>query len=156
MLFNSWNFVFIFLPISVITYYLAKKVNKNLPQLFLVMFSFLFYSYWSSKYLILLMSSIVINYIFGRLIANYHFSRLSSRRNILITALTLNLMCLAYFKYCDFFLSNIRSVVEIEIQIPNIILPLGISFFTFTQIAFLIDAYYGKVKSFNFIHYCQR
>lgn len=98
------------------------------------------------------MSSIIINYIFGRLIANYHFSKLSSRRNILITALTLNLMCLAYFKYYNFFLSNIRSMIEIEI--PNIILPLGISFFTFTQIAFLIDAYHGKVKSFNFIHYC--
>ena len=153
MLFNSWVFIFIFLPIVVSTYYLIHRVNKNLPPLFLLAASLVFYSYWSINYLVLLIGSILLNYGFGSTIAIQLTKRKSLSRTLLVIALLVNLSILGYYKYTDFFLTNTAVLLGTEFSIPNIVLPLGISFFTFTQIAYLIDAYNGKVKSFNFIHY---
>lgn len=77
----------------------------------------------------------------------------SRKKQLLVVAIVANLMLLGYFKYANFFVSSINSVADAHWELAKIILPLGISFFTFTQIAYLVDTYQGKVKEYNFVHY---
>lgn len=153
MLFNSWIFIFAFLPLSVIAYYLSQKLNVKLANMSLLIFSLAFYALWSVHHLFLLALSIIINYLLGQLIVRSCANKRTSL-NVLILALVINLCGLCYYKYTNFFLENIGAASQNPINQLKIILPLGISFYTFTQIGFLVDAYRGKVLSFNFLHYC--
>ncbi|MBX7145985.1 MAG: MBOAT family protein [Alphaproteobacteria bacterium] len=151
MLFNSYIFVFIFLPIVLCIFYKIGPINHRLGIAWLTAASVFFYGWWNPNYLVLLFFSIIINFLFGIKIARTYNQ--SFRKFLFILSIVFNLILLAYYKYTDFIIFNFNNISTTEWALPHIILPLGISFYTFTQIAFLVDTYRGEVKEFNFLHY---
>ena len=127
MLFNSYIFICFFLPISITLFYYFKN-NKNLV---IFLSSLLFYSYWDIRFLHLLLISIFFN---------YYVSKLLHKKYFLFIGIFFNLSILFIFKYFNFFITEISYFFYRDINTLNIILPLGISFFTFQQISFLIDS----------------
>lgn len=116
--------------------------------------SLFFYAWWTPLYLVLLLASILFNYLTGLAISRAHERGRYSRSALILTfGITTNLLLLGYYKYFDFFLSTLNGVAGTDFPLQHIILPLGISFFTFTQIAFLVDAHRGIAKEHNFLHY---
>ncbi|MDD5262355.1 MAG: MBOAT family protein [Methylacidiphilales bacterium] len=150
MLFNSFPFIFCFLPLAVLGFYLLGRFSHQLAGLWLCAASLYFYSQWNSHYVWLLLISITVNYGFGYGIARLGHSR---ARALLIVAIVFNLLLLGYYKYAGFFIHAFDSVLGTGWSLGQIILPLGISFFTFTQITFLVDSYKGKAREYNFVHY---
>jgi len=150
MLFNSYVFIFIFIPITVIIFFgLIKFRLIKAAILALTISSFFFYSYWNVAYLPLLLISMVFNYLVGKAITEVKLQSKQAKMFLLL-GITVNLSLIAYYKYASFFLSSINNILKINLNIPEIILPLGISFFTFTQIAYLVDAYRGETKGTNY------
>ena len=141
MLFNSYIFVFLFFPICLIGYYGLTHFQKTMAAKgFLIAMSFWFYGYFNVSYLLIMICSIGGNYLFHRLLSH------RPRREIMITAVVLNLSVLFWFKYYDFFISTVNSVFGANAELRHILLPLGISFFTFQQISFVVDTYKGEVS----------
>ncbi|MCX7105648.1 MAG: MBOAT family protein [Methylococcales bacterium] len=150
MLFNSHVFIFGFLPIVFFGFYGVARFSHNLAALWLTAASLFFYGWWDVRFVWLLLSSIAFNYRAGYLIGH----RFLNKPKLLLTcAIISNLILLGYFKYANFFIENLNHLTGVVQNTSVFILPLGISFFTFTQIAFLVDTYQGKVKEYNFIHY---
>lgn len=148
MLFNSFEFIFIFLPLTLFIFYFCINKKLNRPAILsLVLMSLLFYSYWNYKYVLLIALSILSNYLTGHLLSK------TGKRNILIAGISFNLILLAYYKYCNFFIDNTNRVFNTNISSLNIILPLAISFFTFTQIAYIVDVYRDRTIKYDFITY---
>lgn len=154
MLFNSPEFIYVFLPITLIGYFWLAKVSHRIAASWLTAASLFFYGWWNPAYVGLLLASIFFNYAMGIVLAREAAkSPEQRRRSPLILAIGANLVLLAYFKYANFFLGSVNTVLETNLSIGQVVLPLGISFFTFTQIAFLVDAWRGIAREFNFIHY---
>ncbi|RFP19490.1 MULTISPECIES: MBOAT family protein [unclassified Duganella] len=148
MLFNSFSFLFLYLPTVVAGYYLLARMRPRWAIGWLALASLFFYGYWDLRYLPLLMTSIVFNYwSAGRMQVALR------RRRWLMFALTANLALLAYFKYANFFMDNVYALAGSPARGWDVVLPIGISFFTFTQIAFLLDCYRGKAGEYRFVHY---
>lgn len=148
MLFNSYIFIFLFFPICLIGYYgLLRLRKKEAAQLFLLAMSFWFYGYFQVNYLLIMVFSIAVNYCFHRLLSK------AASGKLLFLAITVNLGVLFYFKYYDFFISNINAVFGSSFLLRHVLLPLGISFFTFQQIGFLVDTYRGEVKDCGLLSY---
>ena len=144
MLFNSYEFIFVYLPITLLGYYLTAKFIKNgAAKIFLIFASVCFYSYWDINNLPILLASIVVNYAFGRCLTN------NRSKKVLMVGIAFNLLFLGYFKYTNFILENINYLFNAGIAMKNIVLPLGISFFTFTQTAYLVDVYRGETKAYS-------
>lgn len=150
MLFNSYGFIFIFLPITYLAAILLSRFHKNAYILVLTVASCVFYAMWDFKFLFLLLASAVINFGFSKYINE---SNDKNKKNILIFALIFNLTLLGYFKYINFFISEISALLSLQNETLAIILPLGISFYTFTQIAFLVDVYRGNVSEYSLTRY---
>ena len=142
MLFNSQEFILVFIPILVLIFYTAKSRTENIHITILIFFSLAFYSFWEIKDLIIVITSILFNYLIALLIKKYN------NKSIVVLGIILNLSVLFYYKYLILFLTLISVKNE---NISN--LPLGISFFTFTQIVFLMDVYIKKYRDFNFKNY---
>ncbi|MEZ5488320.1 MAG: MBOAT family protein [Steroidobacteraceae bacterium] len=154
MLFTSADFLFIYLPIVLGVYFLgARLAGRGLAAAWLALASFVFYGVWSPRYTLLLAASIAFNYVAGAMIQNATERRPGSGRPILVVAVAANLLTLAYFKYANFFLESIAFATSRPALVLDIILPIGISFFTFTQIAYLVDSHHGKVRERNPVHY---
>ncbi|MDD4802561.1 MAG: MBOAT family protein, partial [Syntrophomonas sp.] len=154
MLFNSYEFIFLFLPICLIVYFLLNRfASGSAAKLWLVLASLFFYSWWNVIYLPLILLSIVVNYAVGTALVKSSDRIRLTPKTILATGITFNLLLLGYFKYMDFFLTNINLVFSNDLPLLHIVLPLGISFFTFTQIAFLVDAYHSEAREYNPINY---
>lgn len=153
MLFNSYEFIFMFLPIMFVVYFylMSKRVVLG-AKIWLVAGSLFFYSYWNITYLPLILVSMFTNYGVGLTLVNQDRVKISSK-TVLTFGIFFNLALLGYFKYTDFFLENFNGIFGSNIPLPHIILPLGISFFTFTQIAFLVDAYKKEAKEYNIFNY---
>lgn len=148
MLFNSHEFILLFMPIVCGVYFLLGQSGRIRPALaWIAAASLAFYSYWDARYLALLLASIVWNYALGKKI------EATRSKNWLFLAVAVNLGLLAYYKYTAFFLSTWNEFSGAALFVPQIVLPLGISFFTFTQIAFLVDAYRGETKGYTFLTY---
>ena len=148
MLFNSYVYILLFLPLVWIVYFLLNKYKLSLlSRSFLVFASIFFYSFWNIKYLPLLLSSLLVNYSIGNSF-KYH-----KKKVILIIGIIFNVLLLGYFKYMDFFINNINNIFHFNIPLLHIALPLAISFFTFQQIAYLVDSYRGETKEYNFLNY---
>lgn len=155
MLFNSFPFIFIFLPIALIGFFRLGAVNARWGAGWLALVSLFFYGWWNPTYVVLLLISIVFNYNIGRLLTQRRRSDLYvNAKTILFIGVAADLALLSYYKYSNFFLTSVGSMVGWQGPMLDIVLPLGISFYTFTQIAFLVDAYQGKANEQNFIHYC--
>ncbi|MCT7602551.1 MBOAT family O-acyltransferase [Aliarcobacter butzleri] len=153
MLFNSYEFIFLFLPITFILYFYLLSQRLILgAKIFLVVASLFFYGYWNFSYVPLILLSIFVNYGVGLSLVNHEKIKLSSK-SILIFGILFNVGLLGYFKYTDFLLENFNGIFGSNIPLPHIILPLGISFFTFTQIAFLVDAYRREAKEYSLVNY---
>ncbi len=156
MIFSSAQFILLFLPITFFLYFLLNRLRLvQAGKVWLVAMSLLFYGYWSVAYLPLLLGSICFNFIAGKQLASStpSYPSVFSRRLILTMSVAANLALLGYFKYTEFLIGNLVAVFNLPLAIPQILLPLGISFFTFTQIAYLVDSYRGAVKEYNFINY---
>lgn len=127
------------------------KVSK----IWLLGASLFFYGYWNIKYIPLILGSIVINYFCGLLLIRANNGTVCVRRKkiILICGLIINIGLLGYFKYTNFFIENINHITNQNLRLVQLVLPIGISFFTFTQIAYLVDAYRGFAKEYNFLNY---
>ncbi len=152
MLFNSLGFIMFFLPIVFIGYFLINKTGKyNIAIIWLVIASLFFYSYWNPKYFLLIFLSMVFNYVSGRLINNA--TKQGTKKILLFGGITGNVLLLGYFKYADFFISNINVIFSTDISLLHLVLPLAISFFTFQQIAYLVDTYRGETKQYNIFTY---
>ena len=156
MLFNSYEFIFAFLPISFFVYfYLNSKRLTTAAKAWLVFTSLFFYSWWNIMYLPLILISILFNYTITNTMIEYDKSRRKyfSKKSLLHAGLLFNIGLLVYFKYMDFFISNTNTISGSDIELLHLALPLAISFFTLQQIAFLIDSYEGLVKEKNFLNY---
>jgi D-alanyl-lipoteichoic acid acyltransferase DltB (MBOAT superfamily) len=154
MLFNSYGFIFLYLPIVLAGFFMLARTSHAFAAGWLALASLFFYGYWNPAYIGLLLGSIACNYAFGLWIAKSGVRREEVRKKrLLIVAIASNLALLAYYKYANFFIGSVNDVAGTSWSMGEIILPLGISFFTFTQIAFLVDTYRGEVKEYNFIHY---
>ena len=139
MLFNSISFLYYFLPALIIIYFITPKKYKNI---ILLIASLLFYLYGEPKYVFLMIAEIIIAYIGAILIDKYK----NQSKNILITTLIIHIFLLIIFKYTDFIIQSINDISNANIKLLNIALPIGISFYTFQIISYLIDVYNGKVK----------
>lgn len=154
MLFTSYPFIFVFLPITLLGFFLLGRFfGAKLSALWLALASVFFYGYWSSEHVPLLLGSIIFNFYTGYIISRNHANRRTIARAALYIGVVGDLALLAYYKYADFFLGEISRVAGLEFSTLSIIMPIGISFFTFTQIAFLVDAWRGKASEYNFWHY---
>lgn len=163
MLFSSITFLFAFLPVVLAVYYISPRVLKNVV---LLVFSLLFYAWGEPRYIIVMLISVLIGYIFGLLTA-YHMRRDAPRMARAATAISvlLNLGILIFFKYAVFFAENIGRLFGLDIVLPTLslpflelnmaelALPLGISFYTFQILSYSVDVYRGKVSAQrNVIH----
>src|ERR1700730_2108836 len=154
MLFNSVEFIFGFLPVTALVFFGIARRSHPAAAAWLALASLFFYGWWDWGYLRLLAASAAFNYVCGLHLARFvRARRARSAGALLAFAVGANLLLLGYFKYANFFLGIWGSVTGNASAIGQIILPLGISFFTFTQIAFLADVYRGYVKEYNPIHY---
>jgi alginate O-acetyltransferase complex protein AlgI len=153
MLFNSFSFIFFYFPIVVIGFYLIRSRTHEGAIALLAGASIYFFCQWNLHYLWLLLLSIIMNFTFGCAITA--FLKISRKRALLLLRLSLafNILILGYYKYTGFFLETMHQAFGTQWSLGQIILPLGISFFTFTQIAFLVDSYQGKVKEYSFLNY---
>ena len=152
MLFNSYIFIFAFLPVTVMTYFLLLKFQKITEAKYWLFFtSLFFYAFGNVKYSILILTSILVNYFISDFLIKVKVP--TKRKALFYLAIVFNIGLLCFFKYMDFFIENINWVFGSDIGLLKIILPLGISFFTLQQLAFVIDVYTGQAKENKFIDY---
>src|SRR5579872_623191 len=151
MLFNSYPFIFIFLPIVLVGYFAVNRFGRLAPVIWLAFASLVFYSFSNWQFVSLLLASIAFNYGIGWLLIARPL-RTGSRLGILWLGVGVDLLVLGIFKYAGFVAANLNALFGTAWAV-NILLPVGISFYTFTQIAFLVDAYRGKVGGYALPHY---
>ncbi len=153
MLFNSYFFILVYLPATLAVFFaLGARGQTKLAIGWLVAASLFFYGWWDAKYLTVIVTSILLNYVVGGILGDLH-RQAKARKAILIAGITANLIVLGYFKYFNFFVTSANGVMGSAYPTSNIVLPLGISFFTFTQIAFLVDAHRGEVREYDLTRY---
>ena len=154
MLFNSYEFIFLFLPITFFVYFfLNSKRLTEISKGFLVFSSLFFYSWWNIVYLPIILVSMLFNYVLGNSLSKDDVKKSVKKKSLLIFGIVANLSLLAYFKYADFFIENVNLVVGSEIPLLHLALPLAISFFTFQQIAYLVDSYRQETNEYDFLNY---
>lgn len=140
MVFSSPEFIFLFLPICVILYYFLLNSGRNrYLALYIFVVSLIYYGIWRPENIFVILSSIVVNYFIGMLISNIEYKKIPFYFGVIF-----NVGLIAYFKYTDFIITNINSVFGANVPLQEIVLPLGISFFTFQQISYIADIYTGK------------
>jgi D-alanyl-lipoteichoic acid acyltransferase DltB (MBOAT superfamily) len=150
MLFNSYIFIFLFLPVTVFLYFgLNRRKWVRLSIIWLIFISLVFYGWWNPKYVLLLVGSILSNYAIGEWLKKNRDADRFKRKFLLVIGISGNLLLLGFFKYADFFISNFDSFSHFQVPLLHIALPVGISFFTFTQIAYLVDAYRGETERYT-------
>jgi len=154
MLFNSYEFLFLFLPLTLAGFFLVARLGHEMAIGWLVLASLFFYAWWKPVYLILILLSMGGNFLLGEFLSSARRRAHKHRgRLLLILGITLNLGVLAYFKYAGFLVDNFNLLTGGSVDIGNILLPLAISFFTFQQIAYLVDAHRGITQEYSFSHY---
>jgi alginate O-acetyltransferase complex protein AlgI len=152
MLFNSYPFIFVFLPCCLIGFYILALFDRHWAKVFLMLASFVFYGWWNLKYVPLLAGSVCFNYLIGGRIQAGFAARRTTEVNVwCVFGVTANLALLGYFKYTNFLVDNINLMLDTDFALRHIILPLGISFFTFQKIAYLIDSARGQIKQSGLI-----
>ncbi|CRI59806.1 MBOAT family O-acyltransferase [Pseudomonas sp. CCOS 191] len=163
MIFSSWQFILVFLPISFFVYFwLNHRRLVVAGKAWLVAASLFFYAFWDVQYLPLILGSILLNFAIGTGLAQAHkagegeqkkLHHAVNRKVVLATGIVANLVLLGYFKYTDFLIENVNVVLGTDYSLPHILLPLAISFFTFTQIVYLVDSYRGETAEYDLLNY---
>ena len=155
MLFNSYIFIFLFLPVTLLVFYrIGARGHFRVAIAWLVGASLFFYGWWNPAYLGLLLASLIFNYAFGMLLAGARSMGLARRRVLLTIGVGANLAVLGYFKYANFFLGGVNALTGAHMEFARVILPLGISFITFQKIAYLVDAHRGETREYDFLQFC--
>lgn len=158
MLFNSQIFVFLFLPVVWLLYFGMHRFNKpEIAKFVLFLSSIWFYGYFNYSYLILLIGSICFNYGIHLLIRHFKDGKSQNAgisKAIMVVGVLANIAVIFYFKYFNFFLGTVNQVFHTDIVLKDILLPLGISFFTFQQISFVVDSYSEDEMKYSFLDYC--
>jgi D-alanyl-lipoteichoic acid acyltransferase DltB (MBOAT superfamily) len=157
MLFSTWEFILAFLPAVLLVYFLLNRLRwVQAGKLWLVGASLFFYGYWNPSDLFLVLASITANFGFGTWLAQSHHAGVSPRLRtaVLGVGIALNLAALGFFKYADFVLANVNALTGSSHAALHLLLPLAISFFTFTQIAYLVDSHRGETAAYGFVNYC--
>jgi len=153
VLFNSYEYILLFLPTVVLVYFGLNRCGYTTgSKVWLMLASWFFYAYWNPVYLPLLLGSILVNYFIGTLLRTGQWD-VQVRRWVLIAGLAFNIGLLGYYKYADFFISNLNAAIGSNFNLLYLLLPLGISFFTFQQIAYLVDTYRGEAREYSLINY---
>ena len=142
MLFSSIPFLYYFLPITLLIYFIAPRKLKNSVLLFV---SLIFYAWGGVRYVTLMLVSILIGYIFGLLIEKAKTVKL--KKSFMIFSALLELSLLVYFKYADFFIGNFNAATGLKVPLLKVVLPIGISFYTFQTLSYLIDVYRKEVPA---------
>ncbi len=144
MLFNSYLYIYLFLPVSVAVYFLLYRRSSAAARWWLISCNLVYYGWWDPRYLLLFGLSLAGNYCAGHLIlAKMKNPRFAGPKAVTAAGILFNVALLGLFKYADFFISNVNMLTGETIPLPGIALPLGISFYTFIQIAYLVDIYRG-------------
>ena len=152
MVFSSFPFILAFLPVVLIVYYALSHIKNDLYQrLFLILASLFFYGYQNVNYLALIIASIAVNYIIAIVIQRTE-KRIS--KLFLVLGILFNVLLIGYYKYYDFFIENINLIAGTDFTLKRILLPLGISFFTFQQLSFLVSVYRKEEKVESLRDYC--
>ena len=150
MLFSSYEFLFCFLPITIIGYYLILNAKKvNMARVWLVIASLFFYGWFNMKYLPIIVISILINFVIGKRIKKED----KHKKIYFIIGSIFNVGLLCYFKYYDFFVENVNILFKTNWTLKHLLLPLGISFFSFQQLSYLIDVYKGETKDYSLLNF---
>jgi alginate O-acetyltransferase complex protein AlgI len=152
VLFNSYAFVLAFLPVVVLGYFAIARFWALGANAYLAGASLFFYAWWRLDFLWILLGSVAVNYLIGHKLSRDAAAG-RTRRDALVLGIVFNLGLLGYFKYADFFISNVNAVAGADLPLLHVALPLGISFFTFTQIAYLVDAWKGKAAEYSATNY---
>lgn len=152
MIFNSFVFIFVFLPIVFTMYFLLNRFKMyQLALVGLVLGSLFFYGYFKPQYLFIILSSILVNYAVGTAMNNTNTVR--NKKMLLSLGIVFNVLLLGFYKYADFFITNFNVLFDKEYSLLNLLLPLGLSFITFQQIAYLVDTYRGETKGYKLSTY---
>lgn len=152
MLFNSYIFLFLFFPLCMAGYFGLNHFKKyTLAQAYLLVMSLWFYAYFHPSHLLIILGSVIVNYLLTRLMGRTASTGL--RKAEMLLALAVNVGILFYYKYFDFFLMNVNRIAHTDFPLHNILLPLGISFFTFQQMSYIVDSYRGEVPQYSFLQY---
>lgn len=152
MLFNSFEFIFVFLPVVLLAYFSLNRLNLHQwAKGVLVLASLYFYAFFNTSYLPIIVSSILVNY--GVAVGMRKWDGVT-KKVLFGIGLLFNLGMLGYFKYTDFMIENVNALFNTSYTLKNILLPLGISFFTFQQLAFVVDTYKNKGRLPKFLDYC--
>jgi alginate O-acetyltransferase complex protein AlgI len=155
MLFNSYVYIFAFLPLTYIAYrlLLTRNLGTRAASL-LVVASLIYYAWWNPAYLVLILGSMLVNFEIGRWLQIDQKPDSALRRKwLLIVGIAANLVALGYYKYAGFIGETLNYAFGTGLSIPAVVLPLAISFFTFQQIAYLVDVYRGEAREYRAIHY---
>lgn len=147
MLFNANEFIFVFLPAAFLLFHLTRRYSRNLGFLTLTLVSLIFYGYGEPRFILLLLASVTINYFIGCMLIEH------KSKALLTLGIAANVVAIGYFKYANFLIENTNSIFHSNIALANIALPLGISFYTFQKIAFLVEAYRSEIRKPKFIEY---
>ena len=151
MQFNSYIFILLFLPLTVIGYFGLHRLGKEkAAKIFLLLMSLWFYGYFNASYLLIISGSILVNFCIAKIMEKTEGIQ---RKSLLALGIIFNVALIFYFKYYDFFISNINIAFGTDFVLRRIVLPLGISFFTFQQISFIVDSYKGQTKGYSFWEY---
>ena len=153
MLFTTVVFAYLYLPLVWLVFFALGRVSHDGAAGWLFLASLFFYGWWMPEYTLLLLASIGGNYFVGQRIARAQDAGSGAGKAWMVAGITGNLTLLAYFKYANFFVASLDAALGLEWQMGRVILPIGISFFTFTQIAFLADSHLKGVREVKFIHY---
>jgi D-alanyl-lipoteichoic acid acyltransferase DltB (MBOAT superfamily) len=156
MLFNSYEFIFAFLPLTLAGFYVLRATSRTWSLHWLILASLFFYAWWRPLNVLIIAPSILVNFVLARFLLLWvgDEKRQQASRVVLVLGITFNVAFLGFFKYTYFIGSAINDVFGANLILTHIVLPLGISFITFQKIAFLIDVHGGRVKSFSIRDYC--
>ncbi|WP_088007023.1 MBOAT family O-acyltransferase [Indiicoccus explosivorum] len=152
MIFNSFEFIFLFLPVVWLLYYILGRIKVPFAKGWLLAASLFFYGYWNPAYLPLILASMLINYGVGGFLGR-NKGGTAVRKTVLTLGIIFNAGLLGYYKYFAFFMENVNYLFDFPVIIRDVILPLAISFYTFQQIAYLVDSYRLETKEYNFLNY---
>lgn len=152
MPFNSYIFILMFLPLTLLGYFILNRFQLyTYSAIFLCGMTMWFYGFYNPKHLVIILSSLFVNYITALLINRS--KEKNTKKGVLILGIFINIGLIFYFKYYNFFVENVNVLFRSNYEIHRIALPLGISYFTFQQIAYLVDSYRGETENYNFLEY---
>jgi alginate O-acetyltransferase complex protein AlgI len=152
MLFNTLEFALVFLPACLVVFYFLARFGRAAQLHFLIAASLVFFSQWLVRDLLILCASILCNFALG-LYLRPDILRTHFRKALLVCGIGANVALLGYYKYVDFLLQNLNEVFGLSYSLLHIALPLALSFYTFQQIAFLVDSFQGKIGNYSLSHY---